>query len=98
MSLAVNLESRVVGNECILRAKVQVVVDLPVHFSHSASRVEEPLDRVLEQYAWAKRHSEALEAIKDCVDYVRRHLEDVWEQVVHQMRKCVFAAKVGDSE
>merc|ERR1712129_496819 len=64
--------------EAGLRANVEVVVDLPVDVAHLARRVEEALQRVLQDLGGAEAAAHALDGPHDGVDHVRARLEEVW--------------------
>merc|ERR1711937_200988 len=69
--LVVVLELREEGNESILRAEDEVVVQPPINLAHAACWMPEALQGVLENLAGAQGHAERLDRVEDVLRDMR---------------------------
>lgn len=79
------------GDERILSANIQRVVNLPVDVAYLASRMKQALESVEEQAHGSDAHTHALNGRHERLNDVRRRLEYIRPDVVEQMRERVLA-------
>mmetsp|Transcript_25028 Transcript_25028/g.71298 ORF Transcript_25028/g.71298 Transcript_25028/m.71298 type:complete len:651 (-) Transcript_25028:1818-3770(-) len=91
--LCIILELGVRGYQCILRADVQVVVEPPVHRPDPSGWVPQALQQILQHLRRTKRHAEAVNCIEHRHDQVRRSLENVGPDVIHQVLQGILAVE-----
>mmetsp|Transcript_21279 Transcript_21279/g.52407 ORF Transcript_21279/g.52407 Transcript_21279/m.52407 type:complete len:375 (-) Transcript_21279:2187-3311(-) len=91
--VAVVVEEGVGGDEGVLGADVEVVVDLPVDLADLAGGVEEALDDVLEDTGGTEGQAHGLDGLEHRVDDVGRGLENVGPHEVEEVRQRILATK-----
>ena len=77
--------SRIRGNETVLRSDIQRVIHFPVNVSDFSRGVKESLDGVVKEFGGSESDSHALDGVHDGLNDVRRSLEDVGPNVIEKM-------------
>jgi hypothetical protein len=73
--LFIVLHARVVRHKTVLSSNVQSVIDLPIHFTNFARRMEETLKDILQNGGRSQGYSKTFDGIHDGVDNVRTRVK-----------------------
>ena len=84
------VELREIREHLVLGIDIEHVVEPPVDLSDTFSGMEESLENVLENDAWAKTDPQSFNGLVDGVDDVGTGLEDIWPREVKQVDESVF--------
>ena len=92
------LQSRIVRDQRVLCAYIVGVVDAHVRLTNLASRMEEALQRMVQNYTRSQGHTQRLNGLHHSIDHVRRCFEDIRPHQVEEVLHAIFAAQASRAE